>query len=220
MKLQRSAALGAASYERTESRRGYANRCKPKTVTSRLGKLQLQVPQTRGVAFYPAAFERSERALKLALAEMYLQGVSTRKVAEITRELCGCDVSSMQLSRGAELLDAELDIWRNRPLGATPYLILNARYEQVRHGGSVVDCALLFVISLSMLLVRVCGTASVTAAKLYLYHRRPLRQRAESEVKVSRRGDSFRPTPARPTKGREQDMGKRPRPQRWTKEGV
>jgi hypothetical protein len=113
-----------------------------------------------------------------------------------------------------------MKLQRSAALGAAPCLILDARYEQVRHGGSVVDCALLFVISLSMLLVRVCGTASVTAAKLCLYHRRPLRQRAESEVKVSRRIDSFRPTPARPTKGREQDMGKRLRPQRWTKAGV
>lgn len=152
MKLERSAALGAAPYERAESRRGYANGFKPKTVTSRLGKLRLQVPQTRGMAFYPSALERgerSERALKLALAEMYVQGVSTRKVAEITRELCGCDISSTQVSRAAELLDAELEVWRNRPLGSTPYLILDARYEKVRHGGSVVDCAVLIAIGVT-----------------------------------------------------------------------
>lgn len=152
MKLERSAVLGAAPYERTEARLGYANGFKPKTVASRLGKLHLQVPQTRGVEFYPSALERgerSERALKLALAEMYVQGVSTRKVAEITRELCGCEVSSMQVSRAAELLDAELEIWRNRPLGATPYLILDARYEKVRHGGSVVDCAVLIAIGVT-----------------------------------------------------------------------
>ena len=152
MKLERSAVLGAGPYERTESRLGYANGFKPKTVTSRLGKLHLQVPQTRGVEFYPSALERgerSERALKLALAEMYVQGVSTRKVAEITRELCGCDVSSMQVSRAAELLDAELEVWRNRPLGATPYLMLDARYEKVRHGGSVVDCAVLIAIGVT-----------------------------------------------------------------------
>ena len=116
---------------------------------SRLGKLHLQVPQTRGVEFYPAALERgerSERALKLALAEMYVQGVSTRKVAEITRELCGCEVSSTQVSRAAEALDAELEVWCNRPLGRTPYLMLDARYEKVRHAGSVVDCAVLIAI--------------------------------------------------------------------------
>jgi len=152
MKLERSAVLGAAPYERTEARRGYANGFKPKTVTSRLGKLHLLVPQTRGVEFYPSALERgerSERALKLALAEMYVQGVSTRKVAEITRELCGCDVSSTQVSRAAELLDSELEVWRNRPLGATPYLMLDARYEKVRHGGSVIDCAVLIAIGVT-----------------------------------------------------------------------
>lgn len=87
MKLERTAVLGVAPYERSAARRGQANGFKPKTVTTRLGKLELQVPQTRGIAFYPSALEkgeRSERALKLALAEMYVQGVSTRKVAEIT----------------------------------------------------------------------------------------------------------------------------------------
>ena len=152
MKLERSAVLGAAPYERTDSRRGYANGFKPKTVTTRIGKLHFQVPQVRGVEFYPSALERgvrSERALKLALAEMYVQGVSTRKVAAITHDLCGCEISSMQVSRAAELLDAELEVWRNRPLGATPYLILDARYEKVRHGGSVVDCAVLIAMGVT-----------------------------------------------------------------------
>ena len=95
MKLQRADALGAMPYQRSESRRGYANGFKPKTVNSRLGRLNLKVPQTRDVEFYPSALERgerSERALKLAVAEMmYVQGVSTRKVAEITKEPCGLD---------------------------------------------------------------------------------------------------------------------------------
>ena len=149
MKLERADALGAMPYQRSESRRGYANGFKPKTVRSRLGRLNLQVPQTRDVDFYPSALERgerSERALKLAVAEMYVQGVSTRKVAEITKELCGLDVSSSQVSRAAELLDEELEAWRNRPLGNTPYVILDARYEKVRHGGSVRDCAVLIAI--------------------------------------------------------------------------
>lgn len=127
------AALGATAF-------------KPKTVLTRLAKLQLAVPQTRGVEFYPSALERgerSERALKLALAEMYVQGVSTRKVAAITQQLCGTEVTSMQVSRAAMLLDEELSAWRNRPLGRTPFLQLDARYEKVRHGGRVVDCALL-----------------------------------------------------------------------------
>jgi transposase-like protein len=152
MKLERAQTLGAAPYERAASRRGHANGFKPKTVHSRLGELQLQVPQTRGVEFYPSALERgerSERALKLAVAEMYVQGVSTRKVAEITRELCGLDVSSSQVSRTAALLDEELTQWRNRPLSRTPFLLVDARYEKVRHGGSVVDCAVLVAVGIT-----------------------------------------------------------------------
>lgn len=148
MKLQRAAVLGATPYQRTELRRGYANGFKPKTVNSRLGRLNLKIPQTRDIEFYPSALERGERALKLAVAEMYVQGVSTRKVAEITQELCGLDVSSSQVSRAAELLDEELEGWRNRALGKTPYIILDARYEKVRHGGSVRDCAVLIAIGI------------------------------------------------------------------------
>ena len=152
MKLQRSAALGAQPYERSKTRRGHANGFKPKSVNSRLGKLALSVPQTRGVEFYPSALERgerSERALKLAIAEMYVQGVSTRKVAAITEELCGLDISSSQVSRASQLLDEELDAWRNRPLSECPYLILDARYEKIRHGGSVVSCAVLLAIGIT-----------------------------------------------------------------------
>ena len=151
MKIERADVLQADPYERTEGRRGYANGFKPKTVQTRLGKMTLDIPQTRGVEFYPKAIERgerSERALKLALAEMYVQGVSTRKVAAITQELCGHDVSSSQVSRAAAALDEELEKWRSRPLGETPYLILDARYEKVRHGGSVVDCAVLLAIGI------------------------------------------------------------------------
>ncbi len=149
MKLERADVLQAAPYERTDERRGYGNGFKPKTVKSRLGRLELQVPQTRGVEFYPSTLERgerSERALKLALAEMYVQGVSTRKVKKITQELCGLDVSSADVSRATALLDEELEAWRNRPLGRVPYLILDARYEKVRHGGCVRDCAVLIAI--------------------------------------------------------------------------
>lgn len=153
MKLQRSEALRAGPYERTSARRGHANGFKPKRVKSRLGKLELQVPQTRDVEFYPTVLERgerSERALKLAVAEMYVQGVSTRKVAAITEELCGLDVSSTQVSRTATLLDRELAAWRSRPLGEIPYLILDARYEKIRHGGAVVSCAVLVAIGVTL----------------------------------------------------------------------
>jgi putative transposase len=151
MKLERSHALGAGPYQRAEGRTGHANGFKPRTIHTRLGALTLAVPQTRGVDFYPSALEkgvRSERALKLAVAEMYVQGVSTRKVAAITEELCGLEVTSSQVSRAAQALDGELEKWRNRPLGETPYLILDARYEKVRHGGSVVSCAVLVAIGI------------------------------------------------------------------------
>ena len=87
MKLERSAALGAGPYQRTDERKGHANGYKPRTIHTRIGPLTVDVPQARGVDFYPSALEkgiRSERALKLAVAEMYVQGVSTRKVATIT----------------------------------------------------------------------------------------------------------------------------------------
>jgi putative transposase len=151
MKLERAQALRAAPYQRTEQRQGYANGFKPKTLHTRLGALTVEVPQTRGIDFYPSALEkgvRSERALKLAVAEMYVQGVSTRKVAAITEQLCGLEVTSSQVSRAAQALDEELEAWRGRPLGETPYLILDARYEKVRHGGSVVSCAVLVAIGI------------------------------------------------------------------------
>ena len=152
MKIERNEVLNAAPYERCSDRRGYANGYKPKTVNTRIGSLELSVPQTRDIEFYPKSLQRgvrSERALKLAVAEMYVQGVSTRKVAEITQELCGLDITSTQVSRAAQLLDEELHQWRNRPLGEIPYLILDARYEKVRHGGSVIDCAVLVAIGIT-----------------------------------------------------------------------
>jgi putative transposase len=153
MRIERSQALEADPYQRTEKRRGYANGFKPKTVNTRLGELPLQIPQVRGeVEFYPSALERgvrSERALKCAIAEMYVQGVSTRKVTEVMRELCGLEISSTQVSRATKLLDEELSRWRNRPLDQVPYVFLDARYEKIRHGGSVVSCAVLMAFGVS-----------------------------------------------------------------------
>lgn len=150
MKVERARFLKAEPYQRSEERRGYANGFKPKTVRTRVGDLELRVPQVRdttdGVGFYPSILERgirSERALKLALAEMYVNGVSTRKVAEITREMCGFEVTSSEVSRASKALDEELEAWRTRPLDRFDFVILDARYEKVRHGGTVVSCAVL-----------------------------------------------------------------------------
>jgi putative transposase len=152
MRLERSQAIEAEPYQRTERRKGYANGYKPKTLDTRLGAITFQVPQTRDVEFYPSALEkgiRSERALKLAIAEMYVQGVSTRKVTEVMQQLCGLDVSSTQVSRATQSLDEELNAWRRRTIGETPYLVLDARYEKIRHGGSVVSCAVLIAVGIT-----------------------------------------------------------------------
>ncbi|MBU4262745.1 MAG: IS256 family transposase [Proteobacteria bacterium] len=149
MRLEREKYLKAGAYERTEQREGYANGFKPKTIKTRFGQLDLAVPQVRDGGFYPNSLEkgmRSERALKLALAEMYIHGVSTRKVARITEQMCGFEISSGQVSRASADLDDLLEKWRNRPLGCFPYVYLDAMYEKVRQGGQVVDCAALIAI--------------------------------------------------------------------------
>jgi transposase-like protein len=146
MASERSEYLRAAPYERSVERVGYANGVKDKTVKSRLGALSLKVPQARDGGFYPQSLEkglRSERALLLSIAEMYVQGVSTRRVKKIVEELCGMEVSSTQVSRAAAELDEHLEAWRTRPLGRYRYVVLDARYEKVRQGGQVLDAAVL-----------------------------------------------------------------------------
>lgn len=152
MELERQQHLGVAPYERSQKRQGYANGYKQKTVATRLGKITFDVPQVREGGFYPSALEkgiRSERALKLALAEMYVQGVSTRRVAAITEQLCGFEVSSTQVSQAAAALDEQLAAWRQRPLGRGKYLWLDAHYEKVRQDGQVRDAAVLKAVGLT-----------------------------------------------------------------------
>lgn len=152
MRQERASVLQAQPYERTAARLGHANGYKPKTVVSGLGAITYSVPQVRGdQEFYPGALEkgqRSEQALKLALAEMYIQGVSTRKVSAIVEKLCGCAVSSTQVSQCAAKLDVQLQAWRERPLSTFAYLLLDARYEKVRHGGQLLDCAVLIALGI------------------------------------------------------------------------
>jgi putative transposase len=152
MRQERSAVLQAQPYERCDERQGRANGFKPKTLATRVGNIELRVPQVRdGIDFYPSALSRgvrSEQALHLAMAEMYIQGVSTRKVSKIIEELCGHQVSSAQVSACTAKLDEELTLWRDRPLGAYAYLIFDARYEKVRQGGILVDCAMLIAMGI------------------------------------------------------------------------
>jgi putative transposase len=146
MFLEREKHLGASAYERSEDRLGYANGYKPKTVKTRIGSVDLQIPQTRDSNFYPQSLEkgrRSERALRLAIAEMYVQGVSTRKVAAITEQLCGLEITTSTVSKLTSEIDTVLKEWRERPLGRYEYVHLDARYEKVRNGGLVVDSAVL-----------------------------------------------------------------------------
>ena len=149
MRLERERFLGAGRYERTPERRGYANGYKPKRVDTPAGTVTVEVPKTRGhggAPFYPQALERGRRscrAVMLAVAEMYVKGVSTRDAARVMAEFGLEGLSSTQVSRAAKLLDDELEAWRERDLGAFPYLVLDARYEKVREGGVVRDAAVL-----------------------------------------------------------------------------
>jgi putative transposase len=153
MQAERQQYLGVAPYQHSPDRRGHANGYKPKTIKTRLGAIPLDIPQVREGGFYPEALEkgqRSERALTLTLAEMYVQGVSTRKVTAIVEQLCGSSVSSSVVSRAAALLDGTLEAWRNRPLGEFPYVFLDARYEKVRQDGQVRDAAILIAVGVGL----------------------------------------------------------------------
>ena len=138
MKTERQQYLGVDPYERSPERQGYANGYKSKTMKTRVGEVTFDVPQVREGNFYPEALEkglRSERALTLSLAEMYVKGVSTRKVAAIVEKLCGSRVSSSQVSKAAAQMDEKLSAWRQSQLDEIVYLYLDARYEKVRQDG-------------------------------------------------------------------------------------
>ena len=148
-----TAFLGAEVYERTTERRGYRNGAKPRTLKTRVGTIDLMVPKDREGRFQPSLFERyqrNEKALVLALVEMYVQGVSTRKVKAITEQLCDLTISRSQVSVLAKGLDEEIAAWRQRALEtAYPYLVVDARYEKVRRGPRVVSEGVLLVVGIS-----------------------------------------------------------------------
>lgn len=150
LETEMTAHLGAASYERTAARTGQRNGYKPRQLHTRVGTLTLLVPQDRVGTFSTqlfARYQRTEKALVLSLMEMYLHGVSTRKVREITEALCGTAFSKSQVSRLASTLDADLAAWRGRSLAdhTYAYLVVDARYEYVRQGGQVISAGVLIV---------------------------------------------------------------------------
>jgi putative transposase len=142
--------IGAAPYERTERRAGQRNGHKPRMLRTRVGTLNLLVPQDREGTFSTRLFcryQQNVKALVLALMEMYVEGVSTRKVEEVTEELCGTSFSKSLISSLARGLDSELEAWRDRRLEAEayPYLFVDARYEKVRADGRVIGQDVLVV---------------------------------------------------------------------------
>ncbi len=191
LEAEMSEHIGAAPHERTNARKGYRNGYKPRTLRTRVGILNLLVPQDREGTFSTRLFcryQRNEKALVLALMEMYVEGVSTRKVKEITEELCGTSFSKSLVSSLAGSLDSELEAWRKRRLEeAYPYLFVDARYEKVRVDGRVVSQGVLVVSGVrddgfrEILGVEVANTESEAA-----YHElfRSLKARGLREVEL------------------------------------
>lgn len=144
--------LQADPYERCDERQGYRNGYKPRVLHTRVGDIALMVPKDREGNFSTKLFDRyqrSEKALVLSITLMYIQGVSTRNVTKIAKELCGHTVSKSQVSRLASELDQEFLAWRMRPLGTYPYLIIDARYEKVRTKRGVVSEGVLIMAGVS-----------------------------------------------------------------------
>jgi transposase-like protein len=141
MEAEMTEFIGADPHERTDNRKGYRNGFKPRILRTRIGELNLLVPKDREGRFSSSLFnryQRNEKALILALQEMYLQGVSTRKVKEITEALCGLEISKSLVSDLARDLDLEILAWRNRKLTQDySYLIIDARYEKIRTNNTI-----------------------------------------------------------------------------------
>ena len=146
-------ALQAGKHERTAERLGYRSGYYRRNLITRVGKLELRVPQDRQGHFSTAVFERyqrSEKALVAALAEMYVQGVSPRKVKAITEELCGHEFGADSISQINKKLDGELQRWAQRQLDEeSPYLIVDARYEKVREDGVIRSRAVLVALGIN-----------------------------------------------------------------------
>jgi putative transposase len=192
LEAEMTAHLHAEPYERSAHRTGYRNGYKSRQLNTRVGTLILQVPQDRDGTFSTqlfARYQRNEKALVLALMEMYVEGVSARKVREITETLCGTTFSKSLVSELAVQLDTQLEAWRTRPLSETtyPYLSVDARYEHVRQGGQIVSHGVLIVAGIradghrEILAVEVADTESEAT-----YHQlfRALKARGLSGVRL------------------------------------
>lgn len=146
------AAIGAEKYERSDERSGYRNGSYSRTLKTRVGKIELQVCRDREGVFQTELFrryQRSEKALVGTMVEMYLKGISTRKVTKVVEELCGTSISKSQISELTKDLDETLTAWRNRTLEKPfPYLMVDARYEKIRTHPGVVSKAVMIVIGI------------------------------------------------------------------------
>lgn len=170
--------IGASSYERANSRRGYRAGYYSRQYVTRVGSIELRIPRDREGKFSTELFERyqrSEKALLASLAEMYIQGVSTRKVKAITEELCGHEFSPSTISNINKTLDDQLEAFSQRLLNeAYPYVILDARYEKVREGGVVATQAVLIALGVNwdgrkeVLGVELANRESLTSWKDFL----------------------------------------------------
>jgi putative transposase len=157
MRLEQELFLNASPHQRADARHAYANGFRDRSLNTRLGTVELQVPQTRSMPgkktepFYPAVLThgmRSEQALIFTVADIYFSGVSTRSVDAIAKQLGLDGLSSATVSRYAAKLDQQLEAWRQKHLGETPVVIMDARYEKVRVDGVSCDCAVLSAIGI------------------------------------------------------------------------
>ena len=196
LESEMTSALGASKGARTLTRVGYRSGYYKRTLVTRVGSLELQVPQDRGGFFSTSVFERyqrSEKALVSALAEMYVQGVSTRKVKRITEELCGQSFSASTISNIVKRLDADLAAFARRRLEEPfPYLILDARYERVREAGVIGSQAVLVALGIDwdgrrqVLAVELANRESASSWKAFLLQ---LKERGLSGVRFVVRDD-------------------------------
>ena len=151
VELEATAVVGAAPYEQSRERTTYRNGHRPKTLDTRVGRLELQIPKLRSGSFFPSLLEprrRIERALLAVVQEAYVHGVSTRKVDDLVAALGGCSISKSEVSRICAELDEELAAFRERPLddGAYPYVWFDATYQKVREGGRIVSQAVVVAV--------------------------------------------------------------------------